>query len=312
MQEIHYEAYEQWIQNFALNLNSIWSGHSANELSNVLRNNRGKLSSAIIIGRGPSLKKHNHLKILADSNYRGNIICCDGALINSLKEGITPDKFPRFYVTSIEPYKRIEKYLDDEIVRRYGEKISIILPSIADPNVVEIARNAKMKIFWMHLLFDYNEGKKSFNYISAHMVRAKNHINGLPAIQTGANVGTASWFVGWKIMKIPTICIIGINHGWEDDDPIEKILSHGYENKHKSISVNSKNIARFTKRIYNPDFQCYCIQDPIYYFYSQIFKEFITRSPTWVKTINATEGGSIFGTRIYSMKLKDFLKQYKN
>jgi hypothetical protein len=35
----------------------------------------------------------------------------------------------------------------------------------------------------MHSLFDYNEGKKSFNQISALMVRAKNHSKGLPQWQ---------------------------------------------------------------------------------------------------------------------------------
>jgi len=37
-------------------------------------------------------------------------------------------------------------------------------------------------------------------------------------------------------------------------------------------------------------------------------KEFISRSPDWLKTINATEGGSIFGKRIESVRFDDFLK----
>ena len=47
--------------------------------------------------------------------------------------------------------------------------------------------------------------------------------------------------------------------------------------------------------------------DPLFQFYSEALKEFIFRSPQWVKTINATEGGSIFGNRIKSMKFSDFL-----
>ena len=42
------------------------------------------------------------------------------------------------------------------------------------------------------------------------------------------------------------------------------------------------------------------------------FKEFISRSPDWLTTINATEGGSIFGDRIQSMKFEIFLKKYTN
>jgi hypothetical protein len=41
-------------------------------------------------------------------------------------------------------------------------------------------------------------------------------------------------------------------------------------------------------------------------------KEFISRSPDWLTTINATEGGSIFGEKIHSMKFKDFLYKYQN
>ena len=55
------------------------------------------------------------------------------------------------------------------------------------------------------------------------MVRAKNHVNGLPAIQTGGNAGTSSWFVAWRILKNDTVALIGINHGWEDEGVSEMI-----------------------------------------------------------------------------------------
>ncbi|MBT5759074.1 MAG: hypothetical protein HOI55_05405, partial [Candidatus Marinimicrobia bacterium] len=164
-----------------------------------------------------------------------------------------------------------------------------------------------------HSLFDYNEGKKSFNQISALMVRAKNHANGLPAIQTGGNVGTSSWFVGWKLLKCSTVALIGINHGWEEDDSWETILSCG--NNHdisKGIDQSSPVFEKLFKKVYNPDFQSYCILDPLFQFYSMALKEFISRSPQWLTTINATEGGSIFGERIKSMKFEEFLKKHPN
>jgi len=34
----------------------------------------------------------------------------------------------------------------------------------------------------------------------------------------------------------------------------------------------------------------------------------VVRTPKWVRTINATEGGSLFGNRIKNMKFVDFLK----
>jgi hypothetical protein len=309
MQKIHYESYDKWIENFSINLNLIWNGNSAKNINKFLNNEVNETSSAIVIGRGPSIKKNNHLKMLAESNYDGTIVCCDGALIEALKNGITPEKFKKFIVTSIEPYRRIEKYYLDELVKQYGDKISVILPVIADPNVVAILNEYKMNLFWIHLLFDLNEGKKSFNYITSQIIRSKNN-KGLPAIQTGANVGTSSWFIAWKILDIPNVCLIGINHGWEEDDPIDKIMSHGYEDKTKIVNTEDNGTQKFIKKIFNPDFKCYCLQDPIYQFYSESFKEFISRSPSWVNTINATEGGAIFGDRILCIKFSKFLDGY--
>ena len=186
-----------------------------------------------------------------------------------------------------------------------------MFPTIVSPEVVERARQANISIYWFHSLFDYNEGKKSFNHISALMARAKNHQNGLPAIQTGANAGTSAWFISWQILKCANIGLIGMNHGWEEDDPLDKILSHGFENPSKKINKNTTDFKKFITKIYNPEFNCYCMLDPIYQFYSSTFKEFIKRSPSWVNTINATEGGSLFGKRIICTTFLNFLKEYK-
>ena len=40
----------------------------------------------------------------------------------------------------------------------------------------------------------------------------------------------------------------------------------------------------------------------------EAFLDLVTRSPKWVKTINCTEGGSLFGKGIKNMKLEDVLK----
>ena len=309
LQEIHYKSYDQWIKNFALNLPNIWKESSASYIKQMSSNAK-KNSSAIVIGRGPSIKKHNHLELLANSDYTGSILCCDGALINTLKSGVTPDKFPKFYVVSIEPYERITKFYDDPIVDKYGDKISAIFPTIAASSTVERARFAGMKIFWLHLLFDYNEGKKSFNHISSLMVRSKQHSNGLPGIQTGANVGTSCWFIAWKVMNIANVGLIGINHGWEEDDSWEKILCHGNFDLLKNIDQNDPSLKQLFKKIHNPEFNCNCILDPVFQFYSSALKEFISRSPEWVNTINATEGGSIFGDRIVCTKFHEFLQKY--
>jgi len=317
MQKLHYDSYDEWVKNFALNLPDIWNDSSAAKLKvNIINDDFKTTKSAIVIGRGPSLKKNKHLELLANSNYDGSIICSDGSLTSVLESGITPDKFKNFYVVTIDPYPYAAKFYDNEVVKKYGSKINGIFTSITNPNTVNSARNAGIKIHWIHSLFDFHEGKKSFNQISASMVRAKNHTNGLPALQTGGNVGTSSWFVSWKILQCNVVALIGINHAWEEDDPLEKIISHGRsldsERKHEQVNIdeNSPSFDKLFKKVYNPDFNCTGIVDPLFQFYSSALKEFISRSPSWLKTINATEGGVIFGDRITSMKFTDFLQKY--
>ena len=312
-EEVYYkEFYNDWVQNFALNLNKIWSESSARDLDQTKDSDSiAQENSAIVIGRGPSIKKHNHLELIANSDYNGSIVCTDGALINVLKSGITPDKFPKFFVATIDSRDEIKEYYNHQIVDKYGNKINGIFSTVVNPSTVERARQAGVKIHWLHALFDYNEGKKSFNKISALMVRAKNHTNGLPAIQTGGNVGTSSWFVIWQILKCTTVALIGINHGWNEDDPWEMIATHGYTHSQIKLDKNDPAFEKLFPKIYNPEFKCYCIIDPIFQYYSNALKEFISRSPAWLTTINATEGGCIFGERIKCMTLANFLSIYK-
>ena len=317
MAKLHYESFNDWIENFAINLPNIWNESSAKKLSpnNDLEQ---KDHVAIVIGRGPSIDEKNHLQLLANSDFKGSIICCDGKLIDVLNAGITPDKFPNFYVITIDPYPLAKKFYDDEIIKKYGTKINGIFSTIVNPEVVEQARKSGIKIHWVHSLFDYNEGKKSFNQISALMVRAKNHKNGLPAIQTGGNVGTSAWFVAWKILKNNVVGLIGINHSWQETDSWEKIISHGRTaqanvyGENISVEMNQDNpeFNKLFKKIYNPEFDCSGIVDPLFQFYSEALKEFISRSPSWLSTINSTEGGVIFGNKIKCIKFQNFLDKH--
>ena len=61
-------------------------------------------------------------------------------------------------------------------------------------------------------------------------------------------------------------------------------------------------------RIINTDLQIEVLSDPIFDFYREAFLDLVTRSPKWVKTINCTEGGSLFGKGIKNMKFEDILK----
>jgi hypothetical protein len=307
MKSYFYEnLYEKSIKNFSINLQNVWNERSANDvLDDISFENRP--NSAIVIGRGPSLKKHGHLQLLSKSNYKGAIICSDGILSTALENGVTPDRFPNFFVITVDADKIIKEYYDHEKINEYGPKIKGLFSTVTDPDTVNEARRRKIGIHWFHSLFDLDEGEKSFNKISALMVRSKKHKKGLPGLQTGGNVGTTCWFAAWRILKCNTACLIGIDHSWTENDSLDVITTHG-KPKHKfEINYNEDDFNKLFPKIYNPFFDCTCILDPIFQYYSNGLKEFIARSPTNFQTINATEGGCIFGDRINCMKFNEFL-----
>lgn len=311
-EKIHYDKnYEQWVKNFALNLHDIWNEQSARILDPDLDPKHNvENKSCIVIGAGPSIRKHDHLAILAKSNYQGSIICTDRMLIPCLEEGITPEKFQKFYVVTIDGAEILQKFYDDAIVSKYGQKINGIFSTIIHPATAEKARKAGIKIHWLHSLFDYGTGKKSFNQISGLMVRAKSHTGGLPAIQTGGNVGTSAWFIAWKLLKLSKITLIGIDHSWDVNDPWDVIAAH--TNAPRDMDKNSPLFNKLFPKVYNPEFKSYCMLDPVFQYYSNAFKEFISRSPEWLTTINATEGGCLFGERIQCTTLENFLRIHQD
>ena len=119
------------------------------------------------------------------------------------------------------------------------------------------------------------------------------------------------FFIAWMILKCSTVTLIGINHGWEEDDSWDTIMRHGTKDLSINIDKNSSSFQKLFPKVFNPDIGKYCVLDPIFQFYSTALKEFISRSPSWLTTINATEGGSIFGERIICQKFTEFLNQHE-
>ena len=293
--------YDEWIQNFSSNLDYIKTESSARDL--IPKKSDSK-TSALVIGRGPSIQKHNHLELLAQSDYHGSIICSDGSLINVLKSGITPEKFKNFFVVTIDTQERQKKSYDDPIVKKFGSQINCILSSTVSPETYQIVKESGMKVYWIHTLVDYDKGKSSFNYISSVMTKTEKNPKGLPAIQTGGNVGTSSWIIAWNVLKHSHVGLIGIDHGYYDDERTSDDHFLPSENN------NSSEFRKAYPKIHNPIYNVTCIQDPIFQYYSNALKEFIVKASKYVKTINATEGGTIFGDGIECTTLKEFIENY--
>lgn len=137
---------ETWIQNLSKNLPKIWVSESINALvpaECTQAEKEGKdpdfpTGSAIVIGRGPSVFKNKHLELLANSDYRGTVVCTDGALIDTLKAGVRPDLVENFLSVSVDGNRElIRKWYEHELVEKYGPHIKVALTSSVAPNVVQ-------------------------------------------------------------------------------------------------------------------------------------------------------------------------------
>ena len=302
---VYEKFYDMWIKNFANNLPNIWNENSVRILTQDASSK--SISSSIVIGRGPSLFENNHLDLLSKSKFDGNIICTDGVLIKALEAGVTPDKF-NLYVVTIDAQEHQKRFYENEITKKFGNNIKCIFSTTAHPNAYNAAKSSGLDVYWIHTLFDYEKGHKSFNQIQGIMSRAKNDKK-IPAIQTGANVGTSAWVIAWSILKCNHVGLIGLDLGYDASVSWDEISYHGYPIP-KDVDQNSEIFKRAYPTVHNPEFNCDCKQDPLFLYYCNALKEFIQKTQVRVKTINATEGGSLFGEGITCTSLKNFLKNY--
>ena len=298
-----------WMYNFARNTNDFLNGNSVRKLNvfndKSIKNHKSK-NSAIVIGAGPSVKNNNHLELLSKSHYKGTIVCTDRMLIPCLKNGITPKKFPNFYVLTIEPKDVTLKFYNDPIVKKYHKGIITILSTCTEHETVEIIKKNNLEIFWFHPLIDDYRKSGSINKIMNLMSKSKLNPPGFPGLQTGGNVGCFSWIFSWAILGCSPISLIGLDLGHNADTPLKKTRHY---NEYLRIFNNNKTEAgKYFKIIKNTDLGIEVLSDPVFDFYREAFLDLVKRSPKWVKTINCTEGGSLFGNSIKNMKFVDVLE----
>ena len=304
-----------WMYNFARNVSYILDGDSAKSLS-VFKNKQKTLKnhkpdcSAVVIGGGPSVYEKNHLEILADSDYQGTIVCTDRMLVPCLKNGITPKKFPHFFVLTMDPYQITLKFYEDKIIKKHSKGISVIMSTCTMHETVEICKKSGLNIFWYHPLIDDFRESKSINKIMNMMSKSDKNPNGFPGMQTGGNVGCFSWIFSWAILGCSPIGLIGLNMGVGGETPIEK--TQHYDQVLNHFNNDKSKVSKLYRKVFNEDLGTESLLDPVFNFYREAFLDLIMRTPKWIDTVNATEGGSLFGKRIKNMKFADFLNTNKD
>jgi len=309
VQRATFSLVDLWLQNFARNLSYILKGKSIKDLS-VFQNAPLKIDftphgKAIVIGKGPSVKEKNHLEILSSSSYKDSIICTDIMLIDALSKGITPDKFSEYYVVTVDGDPKQVEFYDNPLVQKYSDKIKVILSTCTSPEVIQVCNKFGLDVFWFNPLMDDFRNEGSFSKMMNIMTRSERNPKGVSSLQTGGNVGTSSWIFAWAIIGKSPIVLIGLDFGYPATTSIEE--TQHYDHLLKCYDNDVDRVKRDHKIVYNQAFDCDVLIDPIYDYYREGFCDLVGHTPHWVRTINATEGGSLFGERIESMKFSDFL-----
>ena len=269
----------------------------------------------IVVGSGPSLRKKDQSRYL--KLYRKNffIIACDGALYYLLNKDIVPD-----LVVTLDPHPtRIARWFGDktlnlktiqqdnyfrrqdleikfqnelksnrEMIKLFDKnahKIKIAICSSSSKLVVERLLKSKAKLFWWNPFLDDTKKKDS---LSKKIFK----INKLPLINTGGNVGSASWMIADQVFGFENIVLLGMDYSYFMDTPIS---STQYYDAIEKVAKDKIEIRKFYKKITNPHMKRTFYTDHVYLWYRKNFFEMIENTDSL--TINCSQAGILFNKR---------------
>ncbi len=343
---------ELWMTNLAKNLTYLHAAHDKNMLRDLntlplqnLRDARELVpehlrdtpmnetiptSAAIVVGRGPSLFKHKHLPLLANTKFKTppTVISSDGALLDCLRVGVTPDKFPLFSL-SIDGHRKliVRWYGDDnfkennpdasatdiaanaqdvQLFNKYAPKIKVIAGSTVANNVVHRCLSAGAQVYMLHPLFDslgYESLTRTMMYTSQTDTTPP-----LLSFSAAGNAGAACFVLSWNLLRCSPILLIGLDYGYLPDTPLE-----GTAYASKALATGDlEGASRSLIEIQNPHDGLTYKTDHVFMHYKQALFDMLDEAPppTFLRTINATEGGIIFGHKAIEWRnFRDALKE---
>lgn len=280
----------------------------------------------IVINAGPSLHYRNILETLKKSNFKGPIVAIDGSYVKCLKSGIIPD-----YVLTMDPHsKRVVRWFGDpnykvnldgddyfsrqdldidfrensfkhnkiniDFVNQYAPRSKLIIASTVHSSVVKRVIDAGFEMYWWMPLVDDPEEHGS---LTMKMYEA----TGLPALNTGGNVGTTAWVFAQFWLEAQKVAVVGMDLGYYKDLPYE--MTQGYYELIKLLG-NEKLTEEYFPTMTNPLTNEEFYTDPTYFWYRQNLLELIKNSSTTL--YNCTEGGTLFGEGVVNLYLNEFIR----
>lgn len=325
MNELTFERHgDLALGNAAANLPAIAADRSLRALRREAKG-IGEGDSAVVIAAGPSVRKHDHAQQLIDAGYRGAVVAAESSLYYCLSRGLVPD-----VVVTVDPTRPIVRWfgdpdlsdrelrendyfrrqdLDDafrkerevndellELVDRHAPEIKLAISTSAHPDVVARCWQAGFQMYWWNPMYDDPAMEEG---VTARLVRE----NGLPAVNAGGNVGTASWMIAQAALGKGTVGLTGIDFGYYAGTPYERTQYY----KEIVELVGEDAVESVIMRIFNPHYDAEFLTDPAYRWFRDIFLEMARDARC--RTINCTEGGTLFGDGVEVKTLARFLAE---
>lgn len=282
-----------WLENLRENFELIVNGKSVQEVQKV---GRGK--KAIIIGRGPSLRKHNHLELLARNRPSETfVICSDGALPLCIEAGIRPYAG----VTVDGNREKIWKWYNHDL-----DGTKAILPVTCAKNVAQTAERNGAEVLWYVPVLDVEEKqpKVSLTWVIDRML-SRDWSRPIPILNNGGNAGMCGWCFAADALEVSEIALIGMDLGYGLDTKLDE--THYHEGMKASLKDDAK-LANMYKLYENTFVNEVAVVDPVFEIYRRMALKLIeSGKERGVTTTNCTEGGSLFGQGLEQMKFSEWL-----
>lgn len=288
------------------------SFRNAKRVEHTIRDIQPVSKPCLVVSAGPSLYKEKILARVAASGFKGTLIATDGAYIQCLKAGITPD-----WVITLDPHPtRMVRWFGDPDLARNMEgddyfsrqdldtdfraesarqneaniaqvdanSARLIIATTSPENVV--ARTSAMERYWFVPLVD-TPSKYSFTRIMCAAT-------GCPALNTGGTVGTAAWAFAHQVLKAPNIAGVGWDFGYYPDTPLEKTQSWHMLGGDPAMYPTERGHwgEAFT--------------DPTYRWYRDNFRDLLRAADA--RIVNCSGAGLLYGERVECMELEQWLK----
>lgn len=300
--------------------------HRGQSLAALRNRPLGEGDSAIIIAAGPSIKRHDPIRLIKETGYTGTIIATESALSYCLRNGVVPHltvtldphatRIVRWFgdpnlteetIRHDDYYRRqdMDRVFADELAAnkfildtldRHGQDICAAVCTSASAAVVDRVTQAGMPVFWWNAMLDDPDLPDS-------VTRQLYKLNKLPCMNAGGNVGSACWMMAHAVLGKKRVALTGVDFSYYDDLPYTSTQYY-----HEAVAlVGEERLDEIFIRVHNPHLDCWFYTDPAYYWYRQAFLDLAPDANC--RTFNCTEGGILFGEGIDFVPLADFLAQ---